>query len=116
MTTAQKHDIEVDQGATFTLTLTYKDSAGAALDLSGYGARMQIRDGVGGKVYGSADTAGGRITTDASGQIAVSIPHTETAKMDIKRAVYDLFIWPAAGAPVDKLLYGDVDIIPSVSR
>ena len=40
---ADNYKISIDQGATYSLALTYKDSAGAAINLTGYTAAMQIR-------------------------------------------------------------------------
>lgn len=116
MTTAQKYDIELDQGATFVLQLVYKDGSGATIDLTGYSAHMQIREEVGGKVYATANTSGNRIVLGADGSIVVTIPHSETSKIDIERGIYDLFLAEPFGAPVLKILYGDVAVNPSVSR
>jgi hypothetical protein len=41
-----KYDIQVDQGSTFVFHITYQDSAGTAIDLSGYTADMQVRRSV----------------------------------------------------------------------
>ena len=40
---AGAYDITCEQGATFSRTLTVKDSSGAARDLSSYTAKMQVR-------------------------------------------------------------------------
>ena len=40
---AGAYDITCEQGATFSRTLTVKDSSGAVRDLSTYTARMQVR-------------------------------------------------------------------------
>ena len=40
------YDIIIEQGATFTLSATWKDSAGAAINLTSYSARMQVRPGM----------------------------------------------------------------------
>ena len=41
---AGKYNFEIEAGATFTRTITYKDSTDTAIDLTGATVRMQIRD------------------------------------------------------------------------
>jgi hypothetical protein len=42
---AGKYTLLIEQGATLNLSLAYKDSANAAVDLTGYSGKMQIRSG-----------------------------------------------------------------------
>lgn len=114
--TARKYDISVEQGATFVMTMIYRDSYGVPVDLTGYGASMQIREEVGGRMFASATTVNSRITVGAVGQISVTIPASETAEVSVTRAVYDFFLAAPAGNPIVKLLYGDVVVCPSVTR
>jgi len=44
MALGNRFDITINQGATFELTITWKDSAGTAINLTGYTARMQVRE------------------------------------------------------------------------
>ena len=41
---AGNYNFTIEQGATFTRTLKYKDSSGNPIDLSDYAVRMQIRE------------------------------------------------------------------------
>tara|TARA_Y100000296_G_C5070180_1_gene204498 strand:+ start:65 stop:511 length:447 start_codon:yes stop_codon:yes gene_type:complete len=43
---AGEYDISTEQGTTFTLSLTYKDSSDSAIDLESYTGRMQVRRSV----------------------------------------------------------------------
>jgi len=43
---AGEYDISAEQGTTFTLALTYKDSSNAVIDLASYTGRMQVRRSV----------------------------------------------------------------------
>ena len=54
------YDISVDQGSTFIFHLTYQDSAGTAVDLGSYSARMQVRRSTidTGLILDISDTAG----------------------------------------------------------
>ena len=40
---AGEYDIFAEQGTTYTLSLTYKDSTDSAIDLDSYSGRMQVR-------------------------------------------------------------------------
>ena len=40
---AGEYDILAEQGSTFTLSMTYKDSSDAVIDLASYTSRMQVR-------------------------------------------------------------------------
>ena len=56
---AGKFDITIEEGTDFNLKLDYKDSNDATIDLSsGYNARMQIRESIGGTLiaWGSSST------------------------------------------------------------
>jgi len=56
---AGKFDITIEEGTDFNLKLDYKDSNDATIDLSsGYNARMQIRESIGGTLiaWGSSSS------------------------------------------------------------
>lgn len=81
------HDLDIYQGATFAFTYTYKDSAGAAIDLTGYTARMSVKhdlvdsDSVFLSTGGDAD--GGTITLGGdAGTIALAMTAAQTDAMD----------------------------------
>ena len=38
------YDITIEQGATFQMNLTWKDSTGSPVNITGYTARMQVRE------------------------------------------------------------------------
>ena len=40
---AGKYSFVIEQGATFTIQLDYKDNTGTPIDLTGYSGKMQIR-------------------------------------------------------------------------
>ncbi len=110
-------DITINQGATFELTITYKDSAGTAINLTGYTARMQVRE-----TYSSSSTVvsltnGSGITLGgAAGTIAILISATTTAALTAPfSGVYDLEIVTAGGV-VTRLLQGAATVSPEVTR
>lgn len=111
------YDITVEQGATFRLSLTWKDSTGAVVNLTGYTARMQIRE-----TYESEETiasftsAGGSIVLGgALGTVVVTASATDTAKIQMTPAVYDLEV-EASNGVVTRLLQGKANITREVTR
>ena len=108
-------DLVIEQGATFTLSLFYQDDAGAAVDITGRTARMQLRktDHTGNTEL-ELTTENGRITIDgARGLIALSIAAADTAAL-VHSGVYDLEL--VSGAQVDRIVQGSYTISPEVTR
>ena len=60
---AGKYDFTIEQGATFSLPLAYKDSAEALVDLLSYSAVMKIKASPGGTVYASSVSGEGQLIT-----------------------------------------------------
>lgn len=76
--------------------------------LSGYTARMSVKDKVGGTELFRLDTLNGRINIDANAHtITLSISATDTEAMSFKKGVYDLELVSADGV-VTVLLAGTV--------
>lgn len=115
------YDITINQGATFSLILTYytDDTETTPVDLSGYTARMQIRE-----FKDSADTIadlttenGGITLGGALGTITLSISATDTEDLAFPTSltgVYDLEL--VSGATVTRLVEGNVYFNLEVTR
>ena len=117
---AGKYDITIEQGATFTLNLSYKNRAGAVQDLSSsYTARMKIRESVGGTIIASTESGDSpkntiTIALAASGNnIIVTISATNTATFDFDNAVYDLEL--VSGVEVDRVIEGRIFLSKEVT-
>jgi hypothetical protein len=117
MALGNNFDITINQGATFELTITWKDSAGTAINLTGYTARMQVRE-----TYSSTSsivslTSSSGITLGGSaGTIAIVISATTTAALTAPfSGVYDLELANAGGV-VTRLLQGAATVTPEVTR
>lgn len=114
---AATHDILIEQGATFRLSLVWKDSLGAPINLTGYTARMQVRH----KITDAAPlltftTANGAITLGGSaGTIEVVGSATSTDVLTVKSGVYDLEMVAPTGE-VTRLIEGSATITPQVTR
>ena len=98
------------------LTLNLKDSNGAALNLSGYGVRGQVRAS-----YGSTGVLldlNPTITNVLSGIMTVNINSYISADIPISDHVYDIERYPSGiltGNSI-KLMRGKFTILPEVTR
>jgi hypothetical protein len=110
------HDLALHIGATLSLVVTIKDSAGAAVTTSG-SAIFQIRSHVDASgTLISASTSGGTIALGGgAGTITVTVPAATTASLSPGRGVYDL-VWTKASGAVVRVVQGDVTLSRSVSR
>ena len=108
----------IEKGATFELTVTYKDATGAAVDLTTWTVRMQVR------ATPSADTAiltseGGSptivLTKNSSGVISATVSAANTAALTPATAYYDIEAQTSAGV-VRRVLQGRIIISPEVTR
>ena len=104
------------QGDYIQLTLNLKDSSGAALNLSGYQVRGQVRAS-----YGSTGVLldlNPTITNELSGIMAININSYISADIPISDHVYDIERYPS-GIPTGnsiKLMRGKFSILPEVTR
>lgn len=107
----------INQGSTFNPTITWKDSGGNPVDLTGYSARMQIRRHVRASttIASLTDSAGDITLGGAAGTIKPVISATDTAAFDFDEAVYDLELEDASGV-VTRLLDGSIVLRREVTR
>lgn len=108
------HDLYIWRGETFTLALAFTVND-AIFPLTGYTAKMQIRDTYGGIIHNTFDSAGNGIVVDeAGGTITLTITPAQTAAMSFLNAVYDL-AYKSPGGDVKPLLAGAVKISQAVT-
>lgn len=115
-------DIEIVQGATFNLSLTWTTSGVSPqpISLVGYRVHMQVRSkpGAVGTPWVDASSANGQIIIEpggSTGLIAVRIPATVTATLK-KSGWYDLFVIASTDATeATRLLAGKVTLGKSVT-
>ena len=105
-------NIFIDQGATFTTTVTVTDSNGDAVNLSGYSVAAQIRKTF---LSSSATAFTATISNASSGEITISLSPTQTATLEAGRFVYDVLI-TASGGTKTRVVEGQVTVNPSVTR
>lgn len=109
-------NITIEQGATFNKIIAMTDSAGAVIDLTGYSARMQIRQSTKSSVtlLELSSPSNGIAITALTGLITITISATTTAALSFMTAVYDLEI--VNGSVVTRLLQGSVTLSEEVTR
>ena len=103
----------IDQGTTFSSTVTVKDSTGSALDLTGYTATANMALG-----YASTRTRTALTIAFASdrttGDVTMSLTATQTAALEAPaRYVFDMDITDSSGT-VTRIIEGLMTIRPNV--
>jgi len=116
MALAATYGFTADQGATFSQVITWKDSTNSPIDLTGYTARMQIRQKVTSSVSLSLTTENNRITLGGdAGTIALSITSSDMADLPAGSYTYDLELVSVSG-DVSRLLMGTFVVRSEVTR
>ncbi len=123
---AARYSFIIEQGATTNIQVTWQDESGS-VDLSGYGARMQMRpsatsetiylslssslqlDGTGLNMSGSDGE-----TAVQSGSIGIYISAATSSLLNFDTAYYDLEM--VSGNEVTRLLEGQVKLSKNVTR
>jgi hypothetical protein len=110
------YEFRVRQGRTFDPVLTWKDSAGQPIDLTGWDAKVQVRENVDDDdpllelTVGSGITLGG-----GAGTIALLRSATEMAAVEPGRYSYSLAMTSPGGIQ-DDLLYGSFVVEEEATR
>lgn len=129
---AGKYSFSIEQGSTVDFELAYKDSNGNPIDLTGYQARMQLKNSVGGSttyitLSSSLDVDGcgtglnlsgsKGLNPPTSGTIGVFISAKSSSMLTFDQAVYDLEIATGSGDcyKVTRLIEGNVKLIKEVT-
>ena len=114
--TAAKYDITIEKGTTFIQEFVYKDSNSQIIDLTGYTARMQVRQSEPSSttIFNLTDVDGITIAP-LEGKLSVRIEAADTASISAITAVYDLEI-EATDGTVTRLVEGKVAIKQEVTR
>ena len=111
-------DLNCYQGANFDYTLTWQ-TGGTAVNLTGYSARMQVRDSYdGGTAIVSLSNGTGITLGGTAGTIDLALSATATAALDgtpNTQFVYDLELVSGAGY-VTRLVEGRFYVYPEVTR
>lgn len=118
---AAKINLTINKGAQYLKTFIWRDSAKAPISLTGYSARMQIRETIESVDFEvELTTANGKIELEAgaeTGRIDLILGATVTDAMTITTGVYDFELYADADEDdVKRLLEGVVSVVSSVTR
>lgn len=108
---ATKANITIDQGTTFSTTISLTDDNGEPINLTGYSGRSQMR-----KHYTSSNSQSFSVSlSNTSGVVSLSLTATQTANLIPGRYVYDVEVISGANA-VSRIIEGIVTVTPEVTR
>lgn len=111
-----KHNFYVYRGASFSEQIEWKDESGTPVNLTGFTARMHMRETLEATdPFLTLTTENGGITLGGvAGTIQLLANATQTTAITATSGVYDLEL--VSGANVTRLLEGLVIISPEVTR
>lgn len=111
------YDSVIDQGADWYLNFQYQTSAGVPIDLTNYTARMQLRSLPEDPIAALTLTTGNGITiTGSTGLVAVHATSTQTGSIDAGYYYYDVEITAPVTGVVTRLIQGQFQVNPQVTR
>jgi hypothetical protein len=102
----------VDQGATFTTTVTVYKSDDSIYNLTNYTAAAQVRKSHQSSSKTDFATA---ISNPSNGQITLTLTKTQTAALEEGHYVYDVEI-TASDSTVTRVVQGVIKVSPNVTR
>jgi hypothetical protein len=113
---AGQKNFEVDQNATFSFIVEYKDNNGLPIDLTGSSAKLQVRDTKGGTklAFSLTSPAGGITITPLLGKLTIKMTPTQTNKLFYPKSSYDIMVSDSNGNKI-KLLEGFLTLSRSVT-
>jgi len=111
------HFTQVFKGSTFRIQLTLKDtSSGTPKDLTGFTARMKIKDKLGGTTIVSLVSTADITLGGAAGTVSVVIDAAVTTLITQLSGVYDLELVDAGDSgEVSRVIEGKVKFSPEVT-
>lgn len=111
---AAKLNLLVEQGATFSKRLVWRDKNKRPVNLTGYSAKMQVRSSAtSSTVIFELSTENGRITLASAGAIQLDIDANLTET--ISSGMYDLKLY-APGGQEFRLVEGKLTVSPGVTK
>ena len=105
-------NLAIDQGTTYTVTISVTDDTGSARNLTGYTGRAQLKR----SYYTNTNTAF-TVTIDnpSEGEIDLSLTATQTSALKAGRYVYDVELVSNTNT-VERVVEGIVTIYPEVTK
>lgn len=112
-----RYTLTIFQGASLSLPLVWKDSAGVVVNITGYTARLHVRQSIEdvATLLTLTTENGGIVVDGPAGKITLTMTAAATAALTFTSGVYDLELI-AAGGVVSRLLMGKVKVDREVTR
>lgn len=107
---ADKVNLTIDQGATFSVDFIVKDANSAVINLTDYTGAGQLR-----RNYASNSATSFTIGVYANGTVRASLTANQTSTLSADRYVYDLEITNGLGE-VTRIVEGIVTVTPQVTK
>jgi hypothetical protein len=122
---AAKYDFDIEQGSSFTISFTYKDSTNTVVNISNWCARIIMTTSDNQTItYSSGITSSDyKMSLDGSnGKITLLLPAITTNNFTFKTAKYDLelesddVLYSGGGNYTNRILYGVITIVKRISN
>ena len=107
-------NLTIDQGASFKAEIDVKDADGDALNLTGFTGAGQMR-----KTYSSSTATNFAVEFKdprTTGTLTISLSASDTNALKAGRYVYDVEITKTSDAEVTRVVEGQIDVTPGVTR
>ena len=122
---AAKYDFDIEQGSSFTISFTYKDSTNTVVNISNWCARIIMTTSDNQTItYSSGITSSSyKMSLDGpTGKITLLLPALTTNNFTFKTAKYDLelesddVLYSGGGNYTNRILYGVITIVKRISN
>jgi hypothetical protein len=122
---AAKYDFDIEQGSSFTISFTYKDSTNTVVNISNWCARIIMTTSDNQTItYSSGTTSSDyKMSLDGpTGKITLLLPAITTNNFTFKTAKYDLelesddVLYSGGGNYTNRILYGVITIVKRISN
>jgi len=107
---ATKVNLVVDQGTTFSTSVTFNSESGTPVDFSNYSGEAQIR-----KHYTSSNSVSFSVSLTNTGIVTLALTANQTSNLVAGRYVYDLEVTDS-GNVISRLIEGIVTVTPNVTK
>ena len=117
MMAAATYDFEIEQGATLNKPFVWKDGTNAAVNLTGYAAKMQVRRSVASdELLMELSTAnGGIVINGGEGKVTLTASAAQTSAIDWVKGMYAIELTSPSGV-VTRFLTGEVSVSKELVR
>lgn len=107
---ATKVNLVIDQGTTFSTSVTFNSEDGTPVNFTNYSGAAQIR-----KHYTSSNSVSFSVSLTNTGVVTLALTANQTSNLVAGRYVYDLEVTDSANV-ISRLIEGIVTVTPNVTK